>query len=266
MKFDLFESDDAADLALVSDVGCHHPVNQDAGKVGRNPTGAVIAVVADGVSSSDQAEVASASAVAAAYRVLVEAADDQPGRDVARRAITAAHAAVMAIPHAGSRLTVPQTTIVAALVRRLSATIAWVGDSRAYAICGSHSRLLTRDDSWLADAIDTGIMTPDEARTDHRSHSITQCLGMLDGEISVHVRDIILEHDSWLLVCSDGLWNYFDRPAALAQAVREAAPDADAFELCRHLVKLANRAGGHDNITVAAYHLGDAEYPGKVRP
>jgi serine/threonine protein phosphatase PrpC len=246
--------DEATDLGLVSDIGRHHPVNQDAGIVGRSPTGAVLMVVADGVSSSDKADLASATAVAAAYKVMEAATDDESADAVVRRAIDAANAAVKAIPRTNPHLEEPETTIVLALVRKNLATLAWVGDSRVYAVSSKHSAVHTRDDSWLADAVESGKMTLQEAQADNRAHSITQCLGMLDSDISIHVREITLEPDTWLLVCTDGLWNYYDHPTALASAVAQAAPDSDAFELCQHLVKLANLAGGYDNITVGAYH------------
>ncbi|HXA46980.1 MAG TPA: PP2C family serine/threonine-protein phosphatase, partial [Burkholderiaceae bacterium] len=251
--------DYATNLALVSDRGRHHAINQDSGIVGRGPSGAMVLVVADGVSSSDKAEVASATAVAAAYREMIKAPDDEQGHEVVRRAVAMAHAAVMAIPHTRVRLEEPETTIVAALVRGHLATIAWVGDSRAYTVGNKYARLITRDDSWLADAIEGGRMTLSEALADRRSHFITQCLGMLRDQIRIHVRTVVLEPDTWLLVCTDGLWNYFDQPSDMTEAVNDAAPDADAFELCQHLVRLANLAGGHDNITAAAYRIRGAD-------
>jgi serine/threonine protein phosphatase PrpC len=245
--------DVAPDLAMVSDRGRHHPVNQDAGIVGRSSSGAVVIAVADGVSSSDKADVASATAIAAAYEVMMEAAGDEVGTDVVTRAVAAAHAAVIAIPYTDTRREEPETTIVVALVRGKDVTVAWVGDSRAYAINSKYARLITRDDSWLADAVEGGSMTMDEALADRRSHSITQCLGMLDDDIHIHTRSMTLDPDTWLLLCTDGLWNYLDQLPAMADAVAQAGQDADAFELCEHMVKLANHAGGHDNITVASY-------------
>lgn len=240
-------------LALVSDVGRHHPVNQDNGIVGRSPSGNVIMVVADGVSSSDRADVASATAVAAAYEALLQTTADEPGPEAVQRAVAIAHAAVMEIPYTSTRKEEPETTIVLALIRGGVATIAWVGDSRVYTVHPGYARLITRDDSWLADALEQGIMTPEQAMADVRSHAITQCLGMLADPIRIHVRTVKLDPDTWVLLCSDGLWNYFDKPAAMAQTVNSAGEEADAFELCQYMVKLANHAGGHDNITIGAY-------------
>ncbi len=138
-------------------------------------------------------------------------------------------------------------------MRGSCATIAWVGDSRVYLLAGSAVRLLTRDDSWLADMLEDGMMSDQDARADRRAHSITQCLGMRDAEIQIHARDIELAPGERLLVCSDGLWNYFDDPATLAQAVNALPSDSKAIDICRHLVGLANHAGGRDNITVGVY-------------
>jgi len=250
---DMSKCDDDTDLGMVSDIGQHHEINQDAGLVGRTATGTILMAVADGVSSSDKADIASSTAVMTAYKEIEAASYREIGQNVVFRAIAVAHAAVKAIPRSNPLMEEPETTIVVAMVRGPKATIAWVGDSRIYTISRAHARLNTRDDSWLADMIDSGAMPLEEALADRRSHAITQCLGMQGGEIRVHVREIDISAETWLLACTDGLWNYFDHPAAMAAAVADAPPDSDAFELCQHLVKLANQAGGYDNITVAAY-------------
>ncbi|HEY8024124.1 MAG TPA: protein phosphatase 2C domain-containing protein [Burkholderiaceae bacterium] len=241
------------DLALVSDIGRHHAENQDYGMVGRSDNGNVVIVVADGVSSSENADIASATAVTAAYNELIRASAEQPGPEVVQRAVAIAHAAVMEIPYTSSHKEEPETTIVVALVRGGVATIAWVGDSRTYTVNPAYARLITRDDSWLADAMEEGELTLQQAMADPRSHSITQCLGMLNDPIRIHVRTVKLDPGTWVLLCTDGLWNYFDNPAAMAEKLREAGQDADAFEVCQFLVRQANSAGGHDNITVGAY-------------
>jgi serine/threonine protein phosphatase PrpC len=246
-------------LALISDVGRHHPVNQDYGMVGKNGAGNVVVVVADGVSSSDKADVASATAVAAAYNSLIQTTAETPGPDAVQAAVAVAHAAVMEIPYTSLRKEEPETTIVLALIRGNVATIAWVGDSRAYTVGPKYARLITRDDSWLADALEQGDMTLEQAMADVRSHSITQCLGMLNEPVRIHVRTVKLELGTWLVLCSDGLWNYCDTPSALAEHVREAGEDADAFEICDHLVRFANHCGGQDNITVGAYYYSGAK-------
>ena len=59
----------------------------------------------------------------------------------------------------------------------------------------------------------------------------------------------------WLLVCSDGLWNYASDPSALRAQV-DAAGTTDPPALAQALVEWAIGQGGHDNITVALARLG----------
>lgn len=248
-----------ADLAMVCDIGRRYPVNQDAGMVGPGQAGAFVMLVADGVSSADRADAASAAAVQSACQSLGEAAADTAGGEAVLRAIADAHQAVLALPYTNKEMEEPETTIVAALVRGAQATIGWVGDSRAYLVKDASAAaalsvaLLTRDDSWLADALDDNRIDRAAALADRRAHAITQCLGMRDQTPRINLCETTLAPGERLLLCSDGLWNYFDDPAALARAIGSAPADADAMALCRHLVGLANAAGGRDNITVAVY-------------
>ena len=246
-----------AQLALVSDVGRQYPVNQDAGCVGRSPDGAVIMVVADGVSSADRAEVASNSASQAAFRFLQAHGGTNDAITLMRQAIGAAHEAVLAVPYSNKAREEPETTIVCARVAGRRATIGWVGDSRAYLLGPAGARILTRDDSWLLDTLDENRMSLAAALADRRSHAITQCLGMRDAEVDIHVCEAELQPGEQLLLCTDGLWNYFNDCASMAAAVQQASstPEhaTDAFAVCRQLVAMANAAGGRDNITVALY-------------
>jgi len=64
-----------------------------------------------------------------------------------------------------------------------------------------------------------------------------------------------LADPGWLLVCSDGLWNYCSAAEDLAALVRDTAEgppeEAEPLTLAGALVDWANTQGGQDNITVA---------------
>ena len=141
----------------------------------------------------------------------------------------------------------PECTLVAAIVGPRGCWVAWCGDSRAYAL-GQHPRQLTRDDSWMAMAIAAGV-DPQVAQNDRRAHAITQCLGMRHSDPEFHVERFELEPGQSLLLCTDGLWNDFDAPQAIA-ALDQAQ---DAGDACQAMVQAANDAGGHDNITAALW-------------
>jgi PPM family protein phosphatase len=246
-----------ADLAVLSDRGRRSRraglVNQDAALAARLWDGAALLAVADGVSMSNRAEAASAAAVAA-LRAELEAADGaEPAGEAMRRAIAAAQAAVLAVPVMlpDQAKDPPETTIAAALVRAGRATIGWVGDSRAYLVAGRVGRVLTRDDSWLAGVVESGVMSLEAARADYRAHSITQCLGAAGIEIAIHIEEVPIEAGAWLVLCTDGLWNYLEDGVDLADVLAQGPKGADALGRCRSLTLLANEGGGHDNISVA---------------
>ena len=57
--------------------------------------------------------------------------------------------------------------------------VANVGDSRVYKF-GSKSTQITKDQTLAQLEVDRGNLTPEEALTDSRSHTLTQSLGYID--------------------------------------------------------------------------------------
>jgi serine/threonine protein phosphatase PrpC len=249
-------------FAAVTDRGKRHSCNEDDVALAREdgPETTVV-VVCDGVSSSQHAEDASAAAAQTACASLLAAARqadlDPPA--AMRAAIRKAHEAASSLPSLPDPPKGPPgTTLVAALVREGVATLGWVGDSRAYWIGADAARLLTRDHSWVNEVVDAGEMAEEEALRSPEAHAITRCLGRLNGDgpedaPEPSVRSVSLDTPGWLLLCSDGLWNYAPQADQLAAMIRPPSPDgdADALDLCRRLVDYALARGGRDNITVA---------------
>jgi serine/threonine protein phosphatase PrpC len=93
-------------------------------------------------------------------------------------------------------------------------------------------------------------MSGKEAMLDKRAHLVTQVLGMRDQILDVHTVERELPADCALLLCSDGLWNYFLESDELAAALRQGS-SAGSLSVCRYLVDAANERGGQDNVTVA---------------
>ena len=66
----------------------------------------------------------------------------------------------------------------------------------------------------------------------------------------------VVNSPGWVLVCSDGLWNYASEAAALQSLVAEiSTPESDPLPLAVALVEWANSQGGKDNISVALARL-----------
>jgi serine/threonine protein phosphatase PrpC len=245
-------------LAGHTDPGLVHPTNQDAfilSGPGDGGAGAIL-VVCDGVSNSQTPELAAATAARVAHAALRSAGADAAAPEAAMRAaIRAAHDAVCSLPFdRQAALDPPATTIVAAWLHADGTTLGWLGDSRAYLLAAGGGRQLTRDHSWMAMVLERGEMTEADARADARAHALVQCLGTTDFSRASPCPEpgiaTIARADGWLLLCSDGLWNYAETPAALLRAAGDGA-NGEAGDLCARLISFARGRGGRDNVTVA---------------
>lgn len=136
------------------------------------------------------------------------------------------------------------STVVACLLSGAKATLAHVGDSRAYLLNKEEIRQVTRDHSWVAEQVANGILTPSEARVHPFRNVITQALGN-GGDLEIEVQDLELGKSDRLLLCSDGLsgmvgdsqiWDIVNQSPDLQTAVET-------------LITVARDNGGEDNIT-----------------
>lgn len=268
-------------VVAVCDRGVRHSRNEDAVAVaaGQDAGSFAALVVCDGVSSAPDSDQASLAAARAARDVLAAAPDsaqnddgrnddgrndDGQSRDPEEamvRAGAAAHAAASAVARRGAgsgRGNPPSTTFVAALVQRREAVIGWVGDSRAYWMPdGAPAEQLSVDDSWAAEAIALGVPR-EEAESGPNAHAITRWLGADAPEPRPRTLARRLDRAGWLLLCSDGLWNYCSQAEALGELVAGTSEHARSpRELAEALVQWAVDAGGADNISVALARFED---------
>ncbi|MGD8149599.1 PP2C family protein-serine/threonine phosphatase [Ornithinimicrobium sp. Y1694] len=247
-------------VAAVCDRGIRHTDNEDAMAVWADeqaPDLRAALVVCDGVSSAPRSAEASLAASYAALEVLTTS--DALAQE---RLQAATKAAADAVAEVGEEFgeSAPSCTIVLAVVEADLATVGNVGDSRAYWFPDEGEPLrLTRDDSMAEEQVDAGIDRA-TAEAGPLAHTITRWLG--PDAHDQHPRVVTQEVTStgWLMLCSDGLWNYASEPADLRAVLREAerAVGQDPLDLGQHLVDWANGKGGADNITVALARTGPA--------
>ncbi len=268
------EQGEAKDARLggVCDVGMRRDHNEDAMALASGETKGerwAVMVVCDGVSSSTHAEQASTMAAKTACDALTHFARSgdiayEAASSAMSAAIRAAHLAVCAQGIEHGVLDPPGTTIVAGLVYRRRLTVGWVGDSRAYWITPHGAELLSRDHSWANEAVERGEMTEEEAMLAPLAHALTRCLGPLEvgedatriPEVEPEVRARDLPGPGHVVLCTDGMWNYFPAAADLAALVRITGPRATPAELAKTLLNHALVKGGMDNTTVAIYAFG----------
>jgi serine/threonine protein phosphatase PrpC len=240
---DHFERVVSGEFAGVTDRGLRHHRNEDffaMDSVGERS----VMVVCDGVSSTSDADQASSAAVEAVFRALVQ------GSELAA-AVAQGQLAVASLEGKDAA-----TTVVAAVVEGPKLSVGWVGDSRAYWIAREGSLQLTRDDSWLNDVLSSGEIPEAEAMASPQAHAITRWLGAdaAPEECAANVMEFTAPGDGYLLVCSDGLWNYVPDAAGMAEMIF-AQEGAEAITVVRALVDFANSRGGQDNITAVLLKL-----------
>ncbi|MEU6585743.1 protein phosphatase 2C domain-containing protein [Nocardia sp. NPDC046763] len=240
-------------VAAVTDRGKRHAHNEDAMALRVLPgTGTRILVVCDGVSSSDHADDAAQRAAATAADRLADELTAGTGSEAATiLAIGAAADAVAALGDSGDRT--PSCTIVSAVITASAVTVGSIGDSRAYWLttdpAATPPRRLSTDDSVAAGLVELGV-DESTAMSMPDAHTLTAWLGADADAIEPHLRTFVPDGPGAVLLCSDGLWNYYpdaDRLAELALPAARTDPRAAAH----HLADLALAAGGGDNITVA---------------
>jgi serine/threonine protein phosphatase PrpC len=250
---DRMESD--LDMVVgVSDKGRRRARNEDSmayGTVlGADAPPTVVAVVCDGVATSDRADSASQRAVDEAVGVLIDAVlENGDPEDATRLAVARAIEVVSELADPAVPGTAPSCTFVSAVVTPDRVTVGSVGDSRVYWLAGPGSsamptRMLTADDTVAAELIAEG-MSEEQANSVHQAHALSKWIGADAGEIEPRVVTVTPDGPGHVLLCSDGLWNYVPDAAALAGAM----PAEGGMTAAVGLTKLALELGGHDNIT-----------------
>lgn len=277
---DHFSEQPAAWVAAVCDRGIRHTRNEDAVALAADPEpgSRAVLVVCDGVSSSIDSDVASLAAARAARDVLessrsrgmgtasslvaavitrLEVAADAASEAVLQVSRTANGAAAADSSAVGNRTSgsPASCTFVAAVVEQDLLVVGSVGDSRAYWLPDAGSATaLTLDDSFAQEQITAGVPRL-EAESGPHSHAITRWLGVDAPDHTPTTASLKLVEPGWVLVCSDGLWNYCSPAQDMAALVQQTAIASTGGEeplaLAGALVDWANAQGGNDNITVA---------------
>jgi len=136
------------------------------------------------------------------------------------------------------------TTLTAVAVIGDLAHIVHVGDSRAYMISQDGIEQITRDHSLVQRLIELGQIKPEDAGDHPQRNVLYRAVGQND-TLEVDTLTKRLPADSYVLICSDGLWGLLDDNTIL-----EIVTEAPSIQLaCDQLISKANMMGGHDNIT-----------------
>lgn len=244
-------------VGYCTDVGQERSLNEDSlltlalTPVFRSKSATVgLYAVADGMGGHEAGDVASQAAITTVAQMVVRdvlrpAAAGEPLPDLGEWLTEAAQAASKTVydrrRDVGSDM---GTTLVMALFVGDTATIANVGDSRAYLLEPDGIVQVSVDHSLVERLVATGQITPEEAVNHPQKNVIYRVIGD-KASVENDIYERRLAPGEALLLCSDGLDGMVDDDHIWQIWRTSTSPQ----EACERLVEAANEAGGVDNIT-----------------
>ncbi len=259
------------EAAGATDVGRMREHNEDTFLI-RDDLG--LYLVADGAGGHNAGEVASALAARSIgnyFGSTVRETHDKPEFDTfglsngARRlsrAIKKANHDIIEVAKSSKEHRGMGTTVVVAAFSPRSGLlhIGHVGDSRCYRLRGGYLELLTHDHSLLNDVLEQRPELDESVLKRLPRNVVTRALGM-EENLRVSIRSHAVAVGDRYLLCTDGLSNPVP-PSAVAEVMAKPEP---ASALAAQLIRLANTAGGPDNIAAVVIEVA-GEQSGRKQP
>ena len=245
-------------FAAMSDVGLARSVNEDAFQLtdlstgasceaspsqGQIPVGArgVLLSLSDGMGGHAAGEVAAATVISSVRNTL-QSDGNGPAEQRLEAAVRRANVDVIEAARAKGRHGMG-ATLTAVLVDGDTASVAEVGDSRAYVLRSGQLKQITHDQSLVQMLVDQGLMEKEEAERSSRKNILLQAMGSVE-EVHAAIGQVVLRQGDKLLLCSDGISN-----AISHDELRNILSAQPPWPACAQLVQLANDRGGDDNLT-----------------
>ena len=214
-------------------------------------------VLADGMGGYNAGEVASGMATSLIADGLQETWDmrnvTRLGRDDAKSLseklikdqIKRANSAIYTTSQNNPECAGMGTTLVVTLFYDNFLAVAHIGDSRLYRLRGESMEQVTRDHSLLQEQLDSGLITPEEAKLSQNKNLVTRALG-IDPTVEPEIHVYETQPDDTYLLCSDGLSDMVeDEEIRLTLITLKTNPNLTV----QQLVQAANDNGGRDNIS-----------------
>jgi protein phosphatase len=237
--------------AVRSDLGLVRSNNEDSVYAGPR-----LLAIADGMGGHAAGEVAS-KIVIGALESLDE--DRRLGDLMAalRNAVVEANQRIADAVDERSELVGMGPTLTALRFSGSQVGLVHAGDSRAYLLRNNTLSQITHDDTYVQFLVDSGKLTPDEAKDHPRKSVILRALLGSDVEPDVSIREA-RAGDRYLL-CTDGLTDVVS-----AETIIETLRVDEPQECADRLVELALRGGGPDNVTVIVADVVDARVDDRI--
>jgi serine/threonine-protein kinase len=216
-----------------------------------------IAVLADGVGGMGNGDMASRMAAETALEIFKQAKPETPVNDLVREIFDQASNKVFQESTKTGRMS---TTLLTTIFRADKATIAHVGDSRAYLIRAGKIKRMTTDHSYTSLQVKLGLLLERNAMTSPNRSTLTRSVGsepMCHYDITT---EPVLKGDA-ILQCSDGLYGY-----VLDDEILDAVIKYHPAEACKRLVALAEKRQAGDNVSVQIIHVWEVDASRNISP
>lgn len=217
-----------------------------------------LVVLADGMGGYNAGEVASGITVSvlateikhrlqdASPIELDEASGEELGVALLRENVQKANVSIYSAAQSQPQYAGMGTTVVVGLFYDNRVAVAHVGDSRMYRLRGEEFGPITRDHSLLQEQIDSGMITPEDARLSKNKNLVTRAVGV-EPEVAAEVHVHEVQVGDIYLLCSDGLNDMVEDEdiGSTLQMLQANLPLA-----ANQLIQMANDNGGRDNVSV----------------
>ena len=231
----------------MTDAGLIRKENQDAYTI-ETVEPYTVCVVCDGMGGTKGGQVASSIAVHTFEQALSELLKpDMTAQQLEQTASYCAAQANLAIRKVAADDADYEdmgTTLVAAIARDDMAMVCNIGDSRAYLITQDGIRQVTRDHSLVEKLVESGNLTPEEAKRHPQRNFITRALGP-DETVQMDGFPVTWNKGEFLLLCSDGLVNTVSDQEILFEVIH----NEDLDGCMGRLLSVAKQRGAPDNVT-----------------
>ncbi|MCS5735350.1 PP2C family protein-serine/threonine phosphatase [Herbiconiux daphne] len=243
--------------AAVSHVGKIRSNNQDSGFAGET-----LFAVADGMGGHAGGDVASALALKRLAEIDGHYNSAVDAEFALQDAIVAANAVLTETVYEHPELTGMGTTLSALVRVGHSVALAHIGDSRVYRLRDDTLTQITVDHTFVQRLVDSGRITPEEAKTHPRRSVLMRVLGDVDAapEVDLQVMDT-RPGDRWML-CSDGLSGVVEFDDIEKILKNNIAPK----DAANALIKESLDHGAPDNVTVVVVDVHQSFESPEVTP
>src|SRR5436189_1453319 len=243
------------EIASCTDPGMVRSHNEDS--VAADAANGLV-VLADGMGGYNAGEVASGMAttviVTEMQQVLASArpyhVDPRPSQETAgrqvREQVLKANSSIYQAAQSQPQYAGMGTTLVVTLFYDNRVLVAHLGDSRLYLLRDGKFRQVTRDHSLLQEQIDSGLITPEQAKNAQHKNLVTKALG-IDPSVEPEIDEYPTKPGDIYLLCEDGL-AYMVEDEDIGLTLQALGGN---LKLCaQQLVQMANDNGGRENVSV----------------